>query len=189
MIWGTPIFGNTNILVPCAIPHVRSSFLQFLYQDKETFTSTGIQYPFWQNLAWFLQGVPDSAHEIIPTPCLSMDGEFYPFGEYPICLTLKLTVRNWRVDAWKMILSFLGVGILSDTKCFMEGNSYWSSVAYRPADQRLAIEAQRLAIEALKEKRDLRSIVPWWNVWGDFQRTWDPHGMLLFRGSPQPKRH
>ena len=36
------------------------------------------------------------------------------------CLTLKLTVRNCQVDAWKMILSFLGVGILSDTKCFRE---------------------------------------------------------------------
>jgi len=48
----------------------------------------------------------------------------------------------------------------------MNGNSYpivpYSYISERlDADQRLTTEAQRRAIEVLKEKRDLRSIVPW----------------------------
>lgn len=103
-----------DIFIPCVIPHVRSSFLQFLYQDKETFTSTGIQYPFWQNLAWFAEGVPSSQN--YPYSYLPFDGwKFYPFEEHPILPqeTLKQTTKvpeKWmlRRRSFPFFWDFLG---------------------------------------------------------------------------------
>lgn len=101
--------------------------------------------------------------------------------------TLKLTTKvPEKLDAF-LFWGFFWDGILSDTNYSMNGNSYpivpYSYISERlDADQRLTIEAQRRAIEVLKEKRDLRSIVPWWkpSVWGDFRKTWGSAGCCRY---------
>lgn len=126
------------------------------------------------------------AHKIIPTPiCLLMDGEFYPFDEYPKFASGNPETNN--KSTWKVgCFPFLGIFLrwyLSDTNYSMNGNSSpivpYSYISERlDADQRLTTEAQRRAIEVLKEKRDLRSIVPWWkpSVRGDFRKSWGSMG-------------
>ena len=99
--------------------------------------------------------------------------------------TLKLVTKvPEKLDAF-LFWGFFWDGILSDTNYFMNGNSYpivpYSYISERlDADQRLTTEAQRRAIEVLKEKRDLRSIVPWMKAisTGRFSEIMGIHGML-----------
>ena len=101
--------------------------------------------------------------------------------------TLKLVTKvPEKLDAF-LFWGFFWDGILSDTNYFMNGNSYpivpYSYISERlDADQRLTTEAQRRAIEVLKEKRDLRSIVPWWkpSVRGDFRKSWGSMGCCRY---------